>query len=108
MRRIIIADDVELNRELLRGVLEDTYLVEMAEDGEEALAKLAEFHQETAVVLLDLKMPNMDGYTVLEEMRGRGWTEKIPVLVISGEDAAEAENRCFELGVADFVHKGPM
>ncbi len=105
MRRIIIADDVELNRELLRGVLEDTYLVEMAEDGEEALAKLAEFHQETAVVLLDLKMPNMDGYTVLEEMRGRGWTEKIPVLVISGEDAAEAENRCLELGVADFVHK---
>lgn len=105
MQRIIIADDVEPNREMLRNMLEGSYLVETAEDGEEALGKLGQYHRETAAVLLDLKMPKADGYAVIEEMKRRGWMQKIPVLVISGEDAAAAENRCFELGAADFVHK---
>ena len=105
MQRIIVADDVEINRELLRNILEQDYRMEMAEDGAQALQKLQEHQKETAVVLLDLQMPGVDGFQVLEEMRRRGWMGKIPVLIISGEHGVEAENRCFELGVSDFIRK---
>lgn len=105
MQRIIVADDVEINRELLRNILEQDYRMEMAEDGAQALQKLQEHQKETAVVLLDLQMPGVDGFQVLEEMRRRGWMGKIPVLIISGEHGVEVETRCFELGVSDFIRK---
>lgn len=98
-------DDVELNRELLRNMLEDEYVVEMAEDGEQAIQKLWEYQDDTAALLLDLQMPKMNGFAVLAEMKKNGWLKEIPVLVISSEDAVEVENQCFELGVSDFVHK---
>lgn len=105
MQRIIVVDDVEINRELLKNILEDDYKVELAEDGQQALQKLEEYQRETAVVLLDLHMPGMDGYAVIAEMKNRGWMRRIPILVISGEFTVEAENQCFELGVSDFIHK---
>ncbi|MCI9173787.1 MAG: response regulator [Lachnospiraceae bacterium] len=105
MQRIIVADDVEINRELLNHILKDDYIVEMAEDGQQALEKLEKYRKETAVVLLDLQMPKIDGYTVIAEMKKKGWMKQIPVLVISGEFAVEVENLCFELGVSDFIHK---
>lgn len=98
-------DDVELNRELLRNMLEDEYVVEMAEDGEQAIQKLWEYQDDTAALLLDLQMPKMNGFAVMAEMKKNGWLKEIPVLVISSEDAVEVENQCFELGVSDFVHK---
>lgn len=57
------------------------------------------------MVLLDLIMPEMDGYAVLEAMKNRAWMKKIPVLVISAESKPDAERRCFQLGVSDFIHK---
>ncbi len=105
MQRIIVVDDVEINRELLKNILEDDYKVELAEDGKQALQKLEQYRKETAVVLLDLHMPGMDGYAVIAEMKSRGWMRRIPILVISGEFTVEAENQCFELGVSDFIHK---
>ena len=50
-------------------------------------------------------MPKLDGLAVIEEMRQNGWIKRIPVLIISGEHAIEIENRCFYLGVSDFIHK---
>lgn len=105
MQRILVVDDVELNRELLRNILEDDYLIEMAEDGGQAVEKLHRYAKETAAVLLDLQMPNMDGFAVISAMKKNGWMTRIPVLIISGEHSVEVENRCFELGVADFIHK---
>lgn len=105
MQRIIVVDDIEINREVLCHMLQDDYVVEMAEDGQEALEKLQKYHKETAVLLLDLLMPKVDGFAVIEEMRKNGWMKKIPVLIISGEYAVEIENKCFELGAADFIHK---
>lgn len=105
IQRIIVVDDVEVNRELLKNILEDEYMVELAEDGQQALQKLEEYQKETAVVLLDLQMPKMDGYAVIAEMKKRGWMRRIPILVISGEYTVEVENQCFELGVSDFIHK---
>lgn len=105
MQKILVVDDVEVNRELLRQILENDYIVEIAEDGEQAIRYLTERHEETAAILLDLQMPRMDGMAVIEEMKRRGWMPKIPVLIISGEYAVEVESRCFELGVSDFIHK---
>lgn len=105
MQRILVVDDAELNRELLRNILEDEYMIEMAEDGEQALDKFWEYQGEVGAVLLDLQMPNKDGYAVIAEMKEGGWLQKVPVLIISSEHAIEVENQCLELGVADFIHK---
>ncbi|MCM1569919.1 MAG: response regulator [Roseburia sp.] len=105
MQRILVVDDAEVNREILRNMLMDEYIVEMAEDGEVAIQKLTEFKEEITALLLDLKMPKMDGFEVIAEMRRNGWMERIPVLVITSERAVEIENRCFEQGVSDFIHK---
>ncbi len=105
MQKILVVDDAALNRELLRDLLADEYLVDTAEDGEQALRRLSEEGPGMAALLLDLNMPRMSGLAVLEEMRRLDWTQHIPVLIISGEYSPEVENRCFELGVSDFIHK---
>ena len=64
MQRILVVDDAELNRELLCEMLKDEYMVEIAEDGNEALKKLNLYEEDTAAILLDLQMPNKDGFSV--------------------------------------------
>ncbi|MDE5596534.1 MAG: response regulator [Lachnospiraceae bacterium] len=103
--RILVADDAEVNREILRDMLKDEYLVETAKDGVEAIDKLQKHPDETLALLLDLQMPEMDGFAVIEMLRKNGWLDKIPVLVISSENAVDVENQCFSLGVLDFIHK---
>lgn len=103
--RILIVEDVELNREMLRDILGDSYLVEMAGDGEQAIEKVRENNNQIAAMLLDLQMPKMDGFAVIEEMKKQGWMNKIPILIISGESSVEIENKCFNLGVSDFIRK---
>ena len=105
MQKILVVDDAAVNRELLREMLEDNYVIEMAENGQQALRKLLEFKEELAAVLLDLQMPEMDGFAVIDAMKENGWLEQIPVLVISIESTPEVENRCLEIGVSDFIHK---
>lgn len=105
MQKILVVDDAALNRELLHEVLQDEYQVELAGNGEEAMTRLEKDCGGISALLLDLHMPRMDGFAVLAELGRRGWLPKIPVLVISGEYSAEVESRCFELGVADFIHK---
>ena len=105
MQTILLADDAELNRDLLRDMLKEDYQIEEADNGEEALAKLQAGQDEIAALLLDLRMPRMDGFTVIAHMRQNGWMKRIPVLIISSEHAVEIESRCLALGVADFIHK---
>ena len=69
MQKILVVDDAETNRELLRNMLENDYLVDMAEDGEQALQKLQEGHDGMAALLLDLHMPKADGIVVIVEMK---------------------------------------
>ena len=101
---LLIVDDNELNRDILQDILEDDYDLILAADGVEALKAYEEHKSEIKAMLLDLVMPVMDGFQVLEELNRRGWNE-IPVLVISAEIAVETERRCFALGVNDFVGK---
>lgn len=102
---VLIVDDAELNRELLKDILRDEYYVAEAKSGREAVEALQKFHKEISVVLLDLVMPQMDGFGVLEFMHKKEFLGKIPVLVISGETSVSAEKRCFEYGVSDFIKK---
>lgn len=103
--KVLVVDDAEMNRELLCAILETEYGVEMAEDGEQALTIMKERADEIDAVLLDLQMPKVDGFGVIDAMRENNWIKSIPILIISAERAVDVENKCFELGVADFIHK---
>ncbi len=103
--KVLIVDDIELNREILTEILEDEYEVLEAGNGEEGIALLEKHKDEIAVMLLDLLMPKVDGFAVLEVMKQKDLLQSIPVLVISGEDSVKVEKRCFECGVRDFIRK---
>lgn len=102
---VLVVDDMEINRELLQEILEKDYEVLQAAGGKEAIDTLSQRHEETALVLLDLIMPEMDGFQVLDAMKEKGWLGRIPVIIISGESSSEAEVKCFEYGVSDFIQK---
>lgn len=103
--KVLIVDDALINRDILKEILKDTYYILEAEDGKTALEILDAENNEISAILLDLLMPVMDGFQVLEELNARKVIKKIPVLVISGENSTQNEQRCFELGIADFIGK---
>jgi len=103
--KILIVDDIELNREILAVALGDEYPVMEAGDGEQAIRILKEHFHEVAAVLLDLIMPKADGYEVLKYMHEAGLMAHIPVLVISVASRTDDERICLEMGVSDFIHK---
>lgn len=102
---VLIVDDMELNRDILREILEEDYPILEADSGKSAVELIQKYDQNIAVVLLDLIMPDGDGFAVLEAMKKKKWLDKMAVLIISGENAVETEKKCFEYGVSDFIHK---
>lgn len=102
-QKILIADDSEMNRELLVEMLQDQYELLEAENGRRAVELLTEKPGEISLVLLDLLMPEMDGFEVLAEMNRRHWIEETPVIVISAETAPAYIDRAYEFGVTDFI-----
>ena len=106
MRNIVlIVDDVKVNREILTEILEQDYKILTAEDGKEALELLQKHEQEIAVMLLDLIMPKVDGFAVLEVMQKKEYIKKIPVLIITAMNSVQTENKCFDYDISDFIHK---
>ena len=103
--KVLIVDDMELNREILASILEKDYPIIEADSGKKAIATIQKQQDEIAIVLLDLIMPEVDGFAVLEVMRNQAWLKSIPVLVITAESKAGVESRCFEMGVSDFIKK---
>lgn len=103
--KILIVDDIELNREILAVALGNEYPIMEAGDGEQAIRILKEHFHEVAAVLLDLIMPKADGYEVLKYMHEAGLMAHIPVLVISAASGTDDERICLEMGVSDFIHK---
>ncbi len=102
---ILIVDDMEINRAILRGVFEKEYNLLEAENGEQAMLLLDEYHSNIAVLLLDLIMPVKGGHQVLEEMGQKGLLSSVPVVVITAEDSVENEVQVFDLGASDIVMK---
>ena len=103
--KVLIIDDMELNRDMLSVILEGEYEIEVAEDGDLGIQKLKVNKDEIVGVLLDLNMPNKNGYDVLSFMQQEKMIDRIPVLIISAESSSEAENRCLSMGVSDFIRK---
>lgn len=102
---IIIVDDVDINRDILENILEDEYRIVTAQDGINALETIDIEKERLCAILLDLVMPNMDGYEVLVELKERNIITNIPVLIISSEESTYSEQECFSAGVSDFIHK---
>lgn len=103
--KILIVDDVEINREMLAAILEDEHEILLAEDGRVAMDILKKHHEEIALLMLDLIMPKMDGFEVLKELKDYPWSKSIGIIIISTEDAPETQEECFELGVDDFARR---
>lgn len=103
--KVLIVDDEETNREILKLMLEDEYKIVLAEDGEEALGIIGQQQAEIAVVLLDLIMPKKDGFEVLEVLKKNRWMDNMAVLIISGDSSVDTEARCFDYGISDFIKK---
>ena len=103
--KVLVVDDMDMNRELLQEMLETDYTVIPAENGKKALEALERESDQIDAVLLDLVMPEMDGFAVLDVMKEKAWISEIPVMVISGETSPEVEQKCLDMGVADFVRK---
>ena len=104
-RKLLIADDSELNRAILVSVLEKNFDILEAADGKEAIATLAAHEGNIAALLLDVVMPEADGFEVLEEMNRRGWIDEIPTIMISVETGGSYIDRAFQLGAADYVSR---
>ena len=102
-RQVLVVDDQEINRDVLGLILEDNYEVIYAENGREALDKIKENLESLSLVMLDLIMPEMDGFEVLETMRDDEEMKNIPVIVLTAEK--EAELKALQLGAADFITK---
>lgn len=103
--KVLIVDDVEINRDILAGALEDKYDILTAENGKQALDIILNNPDDISIVLLDLIMPVMDGYDVLVKMNETNLADRIPVIMITGEDKTDTITRCFDLGANDFVAK---
>lgn len=103
--KILIADDSEYERTLFRRVLEKDYEVIEAENGEAALVHLTMYKDDIVLIILDLYMPELDGFGVLDMMKQMGWIEDIPVIMISAEENVEVVQKAYDMGVADFINK---
>ena len=99
--KILIVDDSTFNRELLKDMLEEDYDVDEAENGEVALTVLEKNPYRYDLVLLDIVMPVIDGFSVLYQMQRNGWLEYLPVIMISAETALDAVHRSYRLGATD-------
>ena len=102
-RKILVVDDEEIERRMLKKILENDYEVLLAPDGNEALSIMKEKHETLSLVLLDIMMPNLDGYEFLNEIAKDRELEKIPVIVLTAD--ASAEVKCIKLGAVDFIPK---
>jgi phosphoserine phosphatase RsbU/P len=101
---LLLVDDNELNRDMLaRRVRQQGYTFDMAENGREALEKLSTTSYD--LVLLDIMMPEVDGYAVLQQAKADPALRHIPIIMISAIDEIESTARCIEMGADDYLTK---
>ena len=102
---ILIVDDIEINRIILAEMLKDDYDIVEAGSGSEACRLLFKEKLSPTVVLLDIMMPDIDGFEVLKKMRRSNATKHIPVLFITAADSDESESQGLKSGAADYITK---
>ena len=102
---ILIVDDSEMNRDLLVDILEDQYDLIEAENGVKAIEILAEQREAISLVLLDIMMPEMDGFGVLSHIYQNHWNESFAVIMISADDSPVNIKRAYDLGAFDYISR---
>ena len=103
--RILIVDDSEMNRMILSEMLKGEFEILEAENGSACLDMLSRYEMKISLILLDIVMPGMDGFGVLEYMNRNNLIKDIPVIMISGEDSGEVIKRAYEMGVSDYIKR---
>src|SRR5215469_15523523 len=101
---ILVVDDTPLNISVITGALKDTYKTKVATNGAKALS-IAGADDKPDLILLDVVMPEMDGYEVCRRLKADPTTREIPVIFLTAQTEAEDETRGFEVGAVDYVHK---
>ena len=102
---VLIVDDSEMNREILREMLKDDYDILEAASGEDGLEAIRQHGALISLVLLDIMMPGINGFEVLSQMSRDGIIDDIPVIMISSEDKQEAVLNAYELGASDYISR---
>jgi putative two-component system response regulator len=104
LQTILVVDDTPNNIDVLSGILRPEYRVKAALDGERAL-RIARAEPQPDIILLDIMMPEIDGYEVLRRLKGDPRTSAIPVIFVTHMTEVEDETRGFELGAVDYITK---
>lgn len=102
---ILIIEDEEVNRAILGQMFEKEYRIAESTNGLEGIQYMEQHQDEIVMVLLDIRMPVMDGYQVMEHMKEKGYMQQIPVILITSDDAGDAMERGYALGATDVVKK---
>jgi putative two-component system response regulator len=102
---ILIADDAELNREMIKFIFEEQYTIIEASDGEQAVDIIKKSHARICLMFLDLLMPKKSGLDVLKFMKESGYINSIPVIMITGESTDESDEKAYEYGASDIIYK---
>lgn len=104
-KTILVVDDTEMNRYKLKRIFAEQFEILEAADGEEAIQMIKEHIEEISLIFLDLVMPKKDGLDVLKFMALYGYTEKVPVILLTGEATAETDEKAYEFGASDIIYK---
>jgi len=102
---MLIVDDMKMNREILKVLFQKDYEVMEAEDGEEAMTILQGCQGNIDIVLLDLMLPDMTGFEILEKRKSIDYFQNVPVVVITSSDHVEDQVQAFTLGANDYITK---
>lgn len=102
---ILIVDDEELNRELLKQMFEEDYNILTANDGKEAIHCIEKHKSEIAIILLDIVMPVLNGFQVLQVINNKKLLDKIPVILITAQDDKQTEFQCYQMGATAIINK---
>jgi putative two-component system response regulator len=102
-QKILIVDDSEINRALLADILEGQYDVTEAENGAQAVEILSRDENDFWFMLLDIMMPEMDGFDVLNYINKRFWNDRVVVMMISSDDSPQNINRAYSMGAFDYI-----
>jgi phosphoserine phosphatase RsbU/P len=103
-KSILIVDDTPINIGVIAGALKDSFATKVATSGEKALA-IASAKEKPDLILLDVMMPEMDGYEVCRRLKANPETRDIPVIFLTSQTEAEDETKGFEVGAVDYIHK---
>ena len=105
MDKILIVDDAQINREMLRVIFEEQYEIIEASDGDEAIKQIKRHENEIVLIFLDRIMPGKSGIDVLKFMNLRGLIEHIPVIMVTGDNSVNDDVATYEYGAADIIYK---